>query len=117
MSIQPSTLNSLSRGPSDRPSVRLHIERLVLDGLPVNHHQGTFVQAAIEIELTRLLAEGNLGAMSGGSFPHLPVASIQLAQDNQPSHTGQQIARAIYGGLKPAPTSPRLPHSTEGAAE
>jgi len=116
MNPQPSTLNSLTCARSDRPCVHLHIERLVLEGLPLGHHQGAFVQAALETELTRLLAEGNLSALSGGAVPHLPVASIQLAQDNQPSHLGHQIARSVYDSLKPVSTSPRLTHSTGGAA-
>jgi hypothetical protein len=117
MNVLSTPLDSLSRARTDRPSVHLHIERLILDGLPMSHHQGTFVQAAIETELTRLLAEGNLAGLSGGAVPHLSVASIQLAQDNQPSHMGHQIARAVYSGLKPAPPSPRLTHSTEGATK
>jgi hypothetical protein len=74
------------------------------------------VQATIETELTRLFAEKSLSALSAGAVPHLPVASIQLAQDSKPFHIGHQIAQAIYGGLNPAPTSPRLTHSTGGAA-
>jgi hypothetical protein len=115
MNPQLSALNSLSYPRSERPSVHLHIERLVLDGLPVSHHQGALVQAAIETELTRLLAEGNLGALPGGAVPHLRAASIQLTHDSQPAHLGHQIAQAIHSGLKPAPAPPRLPHSTGGA--
>lgn len=117
MSIQPSTLKSLSGARHDQPSVHLHIERLVLEGLPVRHHQGTFVQAAIETELTRLLSEGNLSALSGGAVPHLPVASIQLAHDNKPSSMGRQIAQALYGSLASAPATPRETRWPGGAPE
>ena len=37
-------------------SVNLHIERLVLEGLPLGAHEGPLVQAAIEVELGRLFA-------------------------------------------------------------
>jgi hypothetical protein len=116
MSIQPATPSS-SPDRSDQPSIRLHIERLVLEGLPVSHHQGAFVQAAIETELTRLLGEGNLSALSGGAVPHLPVASIQLAHDNKPSSMGRQIAQALYGGLASAPALPRETRLPGGAPE
>lgn len=113
MNPRPSTLNPLSRVRGDRPSVHLHIERLVLDGLPVSHHQGSFVQAAIETELTRLLAEVSLSQLSGGAAPHLSGGSIQVATDSQPAHLGHQIANAIYSSIRPNPVP--LRPSTEAA--
>jgi hypothetical protein len=98
-------------------NIHVHIERLILDGLPVTTAQGPLVQAAIETELTRLLAEGDLSALSGGAVPHLPVASILLDPDNTPSHTGHQIAGALYSSLAPAPASSRQTGFTEGAPE
>ena len=37
-------------------NINLHIERLILDGLPITRQQGPHVQAAVEAELTRLLS-------------------------------------------------------------
>jgi len=117
MNVQPATPRFLSAARADQSSIHLHIERLVLEGLPVSHHQGALVQAALEMELTRLLGEGNLSALSGGAVPHLPVASIQLANDNKPASMGRQIAQAIYGGLASPPAAPRETRWPGGAPE
>ena len=45
-----------------RPNIHLHIERLILDGLPIERAQGPHVQAAVEAELSRLLTENGLAA-------------------------------------------------------
>jgi hypothetical protein len=104
MNPQLSTLNSESfREQAARPSVQLHIERLVLDGLPVSRGQGELVQAAIETELTHLLAEQGLSSSSAGAVPHLSANSIQVTHDSKPAQLGHQIARAIHGSLTPAP--------------
>ena len=47
-------------------NIKLHIERLVLDGLPVTRSQGPLVQAAMEAELARLMAEGGLAGAGIG---------------------------------------------------
>jgi hypothetical protein len=77
--------------------INLHIERLVLDGLPIRRSQGALVQAAVEAELAHLLAEGGLASslQSGGAVP------MQLAEEAKPAQIGRQIARAVHRGLKP----------------
>ena len=82
-------------------NINLHIERLILDGLPVESGQGAQVQQAVERELTRLLAVGELqNAWQSGSNVHrMQTAGIQMAQEIQPAHLGEQIAGAVYGGL------------------
>jgi len=81
-------------------NIKLHIERLVLEGLPVGQSQGPLVQAAVEAELSRLLAEGDLAAelAEGGAVPSVPADSIKLA-GGSPSEMGRQIARSVYGGI------------------
>lgn len=82
-------------------NVRVHIERLILDGLPVTSDQGGLVRAAVESELTRSLAADELapGLMTSGSVPRVPGGTIQLAGETQPVRLGAQIARAVHGGL------------------
>jgi len=41
-------------------NIKVSIERLVLDGLPVSSAQGSLIGAAVETELARLLATGGL---------------------------------------------------------
>ena len=83
-------------------NINVHIERLVLHGLPVAPHQGPLVQAAVEAELTRLLLGAGLApAMqsTGGAVPSVSTPGIQLKSDSSPAQIGQQIARAVYGGI------------------
>lgn len=82
-------------------NINLHIELLILDGLPVRGGQGTEVQQALERELTRLLATGELQNAwpSGGNVHRLRTAAIQIAQETRPVRLGEQIAGAVYGGV------------------
>jgi len=82
-------------------NINVHIERLVLDGISISANQRPLLQAAIESELTRLLATNGLAPhlLSGGAMPHAPAGSMQLAADSKPTHLGQQIAQAVYGGI------------------
>ncbi len=86
-------------------NINLHIERLVLDGLPLTSGQSRTVQAALECELAALFEERGIKTISGGAVPHLSVAPIQLSPDGQPRQWGRQIARTIYDGLAPAAAS------------
>lgn len=83
------------------PNINIAIERLVLDGLPLTQAGHPLLQAAIEAELTRLLAAGGLAhdLQSGGAFPRLPGGNIHLAGNDTPAHLGQQIARAIHSSI------------------
>jgi hypothetical protein len=89
-------------------NINVSIERLVLDGLPVSHAQGSLIGAAVETELARLLAIGGLemSLQSGGALPSVPVSAVQLAAGN-PAQLGRQIAQAVYGGIgqEQSPTS------------
>jgi hypothetical protein len=82
-------------------NIDLHIERLVLDGLNVGAGQGAQVKAAVEAELTRLLASGGVSEelQSGGALYKLRTAGIEVANDKSPARLGEQIAGAVYGGI------------------
>jgi hypothetical protein len=81
--------------------INLHIDRLVLAGLPIDHHQGPLVKAAVEAELSRLLAANGLanGLMNGGATPSVPAPGIEMSSDGNPARLGHQIGSAIYGGI------------------
>lgn len=87
-------------------SIHVHIERLILDGLPVRGGEGTAVRAALEAELARLLGEGGLADQSAGAVPFLPAGAIELTGEAGPSHLGRQIAGAIHAGFGCAPAAP-----------
>jgi len=82
-------------------NIVVHIERLILDGVPIGPGQGALVQAAVESELSRLLTEGGLASnlQSGGAFASVRANSIPLAAGDRPTRFGQQIAQAVYGGI------------------
>jgi hypothetical protein len=81
--------------------INIQIERLVLDRLPVEHRQGPLLKAAVEAELSRLLSANGLAnnLMSGGAVDSVHAPGIQLGSDNNPVRLGQQIGRALNGGL------------------
>jgi hypothetical protein len=82
-------------------NINLHIERLVLDGIPLGPGQGPLLQAAVEAELTRLLANRGLSdaLQSGGALYNVRTTGIQLANDGNPARLGEQIAGAVYEGI------------------
>lgn len=91
-------------------NINLRIERLILEGLAVAPLEHARFQAAVEAELTRLLASDGLSSIlsSGGTMPHLPATSIQLSDQANPIDLGQQIAGAVYERIgKGAPTTGR----------
>lgn len=82
-------------------NINVSIERLILEGIALPHSQRPIVQAAVETELARLLTADGLASllMTGGTLPVIPGRSIQLSSDGNPGMLGQQIARAVYGGI------------------
>ena len=84
-------------------NINLHIERLVLDGVAFERGHEPLLRAAIEAELSRLLAADGVAhaMMSGAAVPRLSAGDIQLAGDNNNNAQGLglQIARALHGGL------------------
>ncbi len=82
-------------------NVNLHIERLILDALPVTAAQGPLVQAAMEAELARLFAAHGLAPnlQRGFAAPHAPGGTIQLTDGNDAGGIGRQVAQSVYGAI------------------
>ncbi len=80
--------------------IKVHIERLVLEGLPVEPRHGPQIQAAVEAELSRLMSEGGLAPelASGGAVPSVQANGINSV-GGSPAQIGRQIAKAVYGGM------------------
>lgn len=81
--------------------INAHIERLVLDDVPLAPGGRPLLKAAVEAELTRLLARGGLhdALTLGAALSNVRTAGIQLSDDGSPTRLGEQIAGAIYGGI------------------
>ena len=85
--------------------INLHIERLVLDGINLNHHQCHLLQASVQTELARLLIKGGLAPnfmprslTQDTAMPKINANAIQMC-GNDPTQLGQQIAQSVYGGI------------------
>lgn len=86
--------------PGDGMNVNLRIERLVLDGIDLEPAHRPLLQAALEAELGRLIAEGGVGGLAaGGAVPALKAGGFEMSGDGNPSQLGRQIAGAVYGGI------------------
>lgn len=81
-------------------NIRLHIDRLVLDGVNIAPDRHHVLQASVETELTRLLTDGGLSPSlaQGMALPGISAGGIQLINNNL-TQIGQQIAQSVYGGI------------------
>lgn len=83
--------------------IEIRIERLILDGLPLAQLDGASIQAAVEAELVRLLADGAEaralaeGWGAGAALPRLSAPAISLPATPRPAEIGEQVARSVYG--------------------
>jgi hypothetical protein len=82
-------------------NINVHIERLILDGLPVDGRQGSVLKAGVEAELVRLLGEKGLSGISATMVERLSGGMIQLTGKSRPADLGQQIAQSIYTAMEP----------------
>lgn len=82
--------------------INLHIERLVLEGLPLMSHQGPALGEALQAELARLLSEGGLPRQvtAGGVIPRLDGGVFAMGQGLQAEGMGRQLAQPISGALR-----------------
>jgi hypothetical protein len=69
--------------------------------LPIERSQGPYLQAAVEAELTRLLAESGLAAelQTDGALPSIRADAMRFKPGNTPTQWGKQIARSVYSGI------------------
>lgn len=81
--------------------INVHIERLVLEGLPLERVQGPLVQSAVQQELTRLLGLNGIapGLISGGAMPRAQGGNMHFANEASPRQLGTQIAQSVHEGI------------------
>lgn len=85
------------RGPAE---IVLHVEELVLEGFPARDRWR--IAAAVEAELTRLVAEGGLppGLLTGaGTINVIDADGFAPGPADRPEAIGTQVAGAVYAGL------------------
>ena len=82
-------------------TVRLHIERLVLDGLEMTSAEAMRVEASIASELTARFAAGAEAEWTSFSVPALEPLYVDAEPSQDPAALGRHVAAGLYGGLKP----------------
>ena len=86
--------------PRDRASVSLHIERVVIAGLPLAGGQAVALRTAMERELVRLLRRDGVGrTLQGGAVPAVVAPAIQVVSPFRPGEVGRRIARSVHESL------------------
>jgi len=79
--------------------IELHIEELVLNGLPyVDRHR---FGAAVQRELTRLIAERGLprSLQQDGVISRIDGGGFEVAPGSTERAIAGQVARSVYGGF------------------
>jgi hypothetical protein len=81
--------------------INVHIQRLVLEGLPVASLQGPEIGATIEKELARLLAQHGLSdeLQGGAAVQRMKAGAFQFAGEIQPARLGQSVAAVVHEGI------------------
>jgi hypothetical protein len=82
-------------------NIRIHVERLILNGLPVEARESALVQAAVEAELTRLLFERGIpGALQTGvNNDRIFAPTLRLNSSPYAKEIGTQIGAGIYNAF------------------
>lgn len=81
-------------------TVRLHIERLVVDGLELDRADGARLAAALETKLGEHLSAHSAADWSSFAVPALPLDGFTAAGQGGVEDLGCRIADIIHQGLK-----------------
>jgi hypothetical protein len=83
-------------------TIKVLIDRLVVDRMPISVREGMMVKQAMEEELARLITAGGLSKdlVGGAAHPEVPASDISISGSDARA-IGRQIARAVYGGIGP----------------
>ena len=81
--------------------VRLHIERVVLDGVDLPPGSRGALRASLEHELASRIAAGGLSdaLASGIAVPAVSAPPIELAHGTPAPKLGASIAQSVYAGI------------------
>jgi hypothetical protein len=79
-------------------NIKVQIEQLILEGLPVTRAQGPAVLQSAETELARLFSTHGLAPSlrTGGATPEVPAGTLPLAAGTHPQPLGKQIALEVF---------------------
>ena len=80
-------------------NLSLHIERLVLNGLPVTSSNSALLQAAVEVELGRLLASGLIAPTESSDQARVIGREIRIRPEVSARELGGEIGRSVFASL------------------
>jgi sugar (pentulose or hexulose) kinase len=82
-------------------NLQLRIERLVLNGIEVAPARRPALRAAVEAELTRLLAGGGIAPelLTRGTTARVSGGPVELGGQPEPGLLGSRIAHAVHRGI------------------
>ncbi len=82
-------------------NIHVHIERIVVDGLPVGFEGRAELRRSVESELGRMLASRGLapGLLSGAALRSVSAPPVELEHGSSPSDLGSQIAGSIGSSI------------------
>ena len=80
-------------------SVKLHIGRVLIEGIPLDRAGTARFHAALAGELRRLIAAGVPRAWRGaGAYPEAPAVPVSLTPKMSAAHLGLEVARSVVVG-------------------
>lgn len=81
--------------------INLHIERLVIEGLPLEQAHASLVQSAVQQELAQLLGSKGIAPalMTGGAMSQAQGSNLRVGRESSPRQLGTQIANSVHEGL------------------
>lgn len=81
------------------PALQLHIERIVIDGVPLSRAQAGQLRGALQTELERLLQTGARTEWQGAALHSLSAPAVMVSAPVQPLELGRLIARSVHASL------------------
>ena len=81
-------------------TIRLHIDRVIVDGLSLTQSHAAELRAALEGRLTELFSEpGSVDAVGALDAARLVGRTMSLARDVNGAAVGASVAGALHAGL------------------
>lgn len=96
-------------------NIHLHIDRLVVDGLPLTPVQARVLRASVESQLAAKFAAEPPRPGSSSAVPTLSAAPIAWSASSSATENGRHIAHSLHAALVPnvllSPLSPAIKRS------
>ena len=82
-------------------NIRMHIDRIVLDGVDIAPHQRHVLQAAVATELSRLLTESGIpaGFQHAGNPALILAPPLHLKSSPDAMVLGAQVGAGVYSAI------------------